>query len=260
MTKPLNTLKPVTLEKFIEGFDIDKPVWANLPKGFPDCDLEGLDSSEVGKFNAIKTVWELSQTKRPRSRSRVWEDPKGYQYLAVWQNAALLRVLVRVWTKSQLPRNEYRLKAQMDDEARSIKRNIEEGWKRPTSSEYLDFLGYSQASLEELRGDIRDCKTDGFLPSKSSSSLKDKSFNLRVTKGPRKGQAWGEPTNTGHPYCRPLKALNPESLTYEEFMELANKTDYLLRKLVESVEKKMDADRKGYRIEQARIKDKFRKK
>lgn len=39
----------------------------------------------------------------------------------------------------------------MDDEARSVKRNIEEGWKRSTTSEFLQFLGYSQGSLEELR-------------------------------------------------------------------------------------------------------------
>lgn len=250
------TLNPTTLKKFIKNFKIDKPDWSSLPAGFPDCDLTGLDSSEVGKFNAIRTVWQLSQPPRPKARSRVWEDPKGYQYLAVWQNAALLRVLVRKWTTGCLPRSEYRLKAQMDDEARSVKRNIEEGWKRPTSSEYLQFLGYSQGSLEELRGDIRDCKTDGFLPSKPLPTLKDKGFNLRVRKGPFKGGAKGEPTEPGHPYYQPLKTLDSKTLTYEKLMELANKTDYLLRRLVESLEKKLDSDKKGYQIEKARLRQK----
>ena len=148
----------------------------------------------------------------------------------------------------------------MDDEARSTKRNIEEGWKRPTSSEYLQFLGYSQGSLEEFKGDVRDCKTDGFLKSMSGSSLKDKGFNLRVTKGPRKGQAWGEPTEPSHPYYKPLTTLDPKTLTYEEFMELAIKTDYLLRKLVESLEKKLDSEHKGYQVEQARIRGKLKNK
>ena len=249
----------MTLKEFINNFNFKSPNWNQLPGNFPDCDLGGLDSSEVGKFNAIRTLWELNQPERPKSRSRVWQDPKGYQYLAVWQNAALLRVLVRVFTKG-LPKGEYRLKAQMDDEARSVKRNIEEGWKRPTTSEYLQFLGYSQASLEELRGDVRDCKTDGFLISRPGSSLKDIRVNLRVTKGPRKGQSKGEPTEPDHPYFQPLITLKPETLTYEMFMELVNKTDWLLRKLVASLEKKLHQDRKFYQVEQARIKSNIKRR
>jgi len=246
------------LKEFIRQFNFNKPSWSDLPEGFLECDLTGLTSAEIGKFMAIRNLWELSKPQKIKARSRVWQDPKGYQYLGVWQNAALLRVLVRVWTKGVLPRGEFRLKAQMDDEARSVKRNIEEGWKRPTTSEYLQFLGYSQASLEELRGDVRDCKTDGFLPSRPGSSLGDKGFNLRVVKGIDKGMAKGEPTEPGHPYFQPLKTLNPQTLTYEIFMELINKTDWLLRKLVESLEKKLHQEQKSYQIEQARIKDKFR--
>ena len=134
----------------------------------------------------------------------------------------------------------------------------EEGWKRPTTSECLQFLGYSQGSLEELRGDVRDCKTDGFLPSKPGSSLRDIRVDLRVFKGPRKGQAWGEPTEPGHPYYQPLRTLNPRTLTFEIFMELINKTDWLLRKLVESLERKLEQDQKSYQVERARIKEKKR--
>lgn len=252
------------LRKFIKNFDTNKPNWSSLPKGFPDCDLDGLSPSQVGKFNAIKTIWQLSRPKKPKQRSRTWSDPKGYQYLGVWQNAALLRILIRKFT-STLPLKptlnkplEYRLKAQMDDAARSVKRNIEEGWKRSTTSEYLQFLSYSQGSLEEVRGDIRDCKTDGFLPSKPNSSLKDKGINLRVSKGPQSGKVKGEPTDPTHPYFLPLKTLNPKTLTCEMFIELINKTDYLLRKLVESLEKKLDIDQKGYQIERAKIRSKLK--
>lgn len=92
-----------------------------------------------------KTQRELSQPKSPYQRSRVWKDPNGYQYLGVWQNAALLRVLTRKFTLT-LPFTEKRLKTQMDDSARSVKRNIEEGWKRPTTSEYLIFRLLSSQS------------------------------------------------------------------------------------------------------------------
>jgi len=209
---------------------------------------------EIIKELVQKTYDELSRPPKPIQTSRVWKDPEGYQYLAVWQNAALLRVLIRKFT-SILPSREFRLKSQLDDAARSQKRNIEEGWKRPTTSEYLSFLGFSQGSLEEIKGDIRDAKTDGFLISKPGSILEDIGIDLRVIKGLT---VKGEPTEPTHPYFKPLTTLNPGSITYEIFIELINKTDYLLRKLVESLEKKLASERKGYQVEQARIKDKFR--
>lgn len=220
--------------------------------------MKDLTQAEVIKERIAQTMKELTTTKQPTQRSRVWQDPEGYQYLAVWQNAALLRVLIRKFTLT-LPLFESRLKAQLDDAARSQKRNIEEGWKRPTTSEYLNFLGYAQASLEEVKGDLRDAKTDGFLRGRVGSSLKDIGIDLRVDKGPGKGQTKGEPTDPGHPYSQPLNTLNPKTLTYEMFMELINKTDYLLRTIVSSLEEKLAGERKGYKIEQARIKNKFKK-
>jgi four helix bundle protein len=247
------------MKDFINNFNLNNIDWNILPEGFLDYDLDLLTSNELGKYNAIKTMWEIQRPQRPVQRSRVWEDPKGYQYLGVWQNTALLRVLVRKFTLT-LPLWEKRLKAQMDDCARSQKRNIEEGWKRPTTSEYLNFLGYSQASLEEVKGDIRDAKTDGLLPSKPGSSLRDIGIDLNVFKGAHKGQVKGEPTDPGHPYYQPLETLNPKTLTYEMFIELINKTDWLLRKLVESLETKLNQNQKFYKVEKSRIEEKFRKR
>lgn len=239
----------MNVKEFVTKFNSQNPDWQNLPEKFPNCDLQGLTSSEVGMFNSILTYWELSHPEKPKSATRAWTDPEGYQYLGVWQNASLLRALIRKFTLT-LPLNptlknpyqpfEHRLKAQLDDAARSVVRNIEEGFKRPTTKEYLIFLGYSQASLEEVKGDIRDAKTDGFLPSQPGSSLLTTlNIDLRVFKGTLKGQVKGDPaSNPNHPYFKPLSTLNASSLTYEIFMELINKTDYLLRTLVESLERK----------------------
>lgn len=206
-----------------------------------------------------RSLEELKAPQKPKQRSRVWTDPNGFQYLGVWQNAALLRVLVRKFTLT-LPLWEKRLKAQMDDCARSQKRNIEEGWKRSTTSEYLQFLGYSQGSLEELKGDIRDAKTDGFLKSVKGSTLRDIGFDLNTFKGPLKGQSKSEPTEPNHPYFQPLETLKGQDITYEVFIELINKTDFLLRKLVESLEIKLNNDNKHYQVEQARIRDAIKPK
>jgi len=106
-------------------------------------------------------------------KTRQWTHPEGYKYLAVWKNAVELQEMVREFTKT-LPYSEKRRKDHMDDASRSVQRNIEEGYKRPTTKEYLDFLGFSQGSLEEVKGDIRDCLRDGLM----GKELHDKFIEL----------------------------------------------------------------------------------
>ena len=71
-----------------------------------------------------------------------------------------------------------RLEAQLLDALRSTVANIEEGYARPTTMEYLNFLGYSQASLKEGKGDVQRMNQDGLLPSRSNSSLADLAIDL----------------------------------------------------------------------------------
>jgi len=167
------------IKKFVNTFDIGNPDWDILPEGFPDNDLNGLISTEVGKYNAIISLSEIQKasTLQPKSRSRVWKNPEGYRYLVQWSNTVLLRHFVREFT-SALPKSEYRRKVQIDDAARSVVRNIEEGYKRATTKEYLDFLGYSQGSLEEVKGDIRELTEDDFLSSRHGSTLEGIGINL----------------------------------------------------------------------------------
>lgn len=211
---------------------------------------------------AQKTFDELASPPGPKSRSRVWKSPEGYKFLIQWSNSVLLRILIRKQTLG-LPKSEYRLKAQVDDAARSIIANIEEGWKRSTTEEYLRFLGFSQASLEEVKGDVGRLQQDGFLKSVKGSSLADLGIDL---------QAWNDwvknPLSSSKVLYFPLKDSKggyrnldeiPESaLTYEIFSELINKTDFLLRKLVESLETKLNQDKKYYKVEQARLNQKAR--
>ena len=216
---------------------------------------------------AEKTYIELAKPEIPQQRSRVWQNPEGYRYLIQWSNTVLLRFLVRKLTDN-LVKAEYRRKTQLDDAARSVVRNIEEGYKRSTTLEYIQFIGYSQGSLEEVKGDIRELTEDGFLASRPGSSLADLGINLgdfnRALKG-NKGnyrklkEIKGKPGESPWAYQHitvlysPLKSIRPQDLTYEMFMELINKTDWLLRKLVNSLEKKLVADQKGYQIERVRI-------
>jgi len=64
----------------------------------------------------------------------------------------------------------------------------------------------------------------------------------------------GKPFEFGYPA---VDNLRTQGFTYEIFIELINKTDWHLRRLVESLEKKLQQEQKSYQIEKARIKDKL---
>ena len=84
-------------------------------------------------------------------------DPEGYKKLLTWQNSVVIRDIVQRLTADFDKIKFRRLIDHMVDSGRSIQRNIEEGYKRETTKEYITFLGFSRASLEELKGDTDDC-------------------------------------------------------------------------------------------------------
>ena len=53
------------------------------------------------------------------------------------------------------------------------------------------------------------------------------------------------------------KIIDGKKISEKILNELANKTDYLLRKLVGSLEQKLIFEKRGYEIEKARVKDRL---
>lgn len=227
-----------------------------------------------------KTMQELGRPVKPKERSRISKTPNGYIFLVAWANASLLRILVTRFTDS-LPKSLYRLKSQLDDAARSVVANIEEGYARQTTSEYINFLGYSRASLIEVKGDIQRSLQDGILDSESGSSLLDLKVNLSDWHEVLKRTVISKPNEikgfygklkelrlkrgyTQSPLLsfrflyKPVDDLKVMDLTYEMFIELINKTDWNIRKLVESLEKKLNTDQKYYQVEKMRTFEKFK--
>ncbi len=82
-------------------------------------------------------------------------NPYGYKNLLVYKKADELMTKTTVLTDN-FPRELEKLKDQMDRSARSTKQNIVEGWKRNSTREYYEFLGYSLASNAELEEDCDD--------------------------------------------------------------------------------------------------------
>lgn len=238
--------------------------------------------NDVVKELIEKTFKELSQGQKIQEKSRVSKTANGYIFLIAWSNAILLRVLNKKFTDS-LPKSLYRLKAQSDDSCRSVIANIEEGFARPTTSEYINFLGYSRASLIEEKGDIQRSMQDGILKSRSGSSLKSLGINLmdwhealrnsvisrpaevkgiyrnlREVRG-KESSSYQVPLNSFKFLYSPVDDLKAGDLTYEIFMELINKTDWNIRKLVESLEKKLNSDHKFYQVGKMKVQEKFKK-
>jgi four helix bundle protein len=243
-----------------------------------------MDQNPIVQEMVDKTFREMNEPKKPLERSRMAISTNGYIHLIGWSNAQLLRIVVRVFTSS-LPKSEYRLKAQLDDAARSVIANIEEGFRRPTTTEYITFLGYSQASLIEVKGDIQRALQDRFLYSKQNSCLADIGINLSKWHEAVKQSVISKPLDSKgnyrnleepklvKPLQNSLKSLSPAEalakegkflyspvdnltagqLTYEMFIELINKTDWHLRRLVVSLEEKLNRDRQFYQVEKARV-------
>lgn len=222
-------------------------------------------SSQIVQDLIAKTYQELATPPKPSSRSRVWKSTNGYIFLIAWANASLLRILVRRFT-SKLSKSEYRFKNQIDDAARSVIANIEEGYARPTTSEYLTFLGFSQGSPKEVKGDIQRARQDGLLESTVGSKITDLGIDLRDWHAALKSSVISRPTEVKgndrnvkevrgvFTFLYPaVDNLHPSDLTYEMFIELINKTDWHLQRLVISLEEKLSDEQKYYQVERARI-------
>jgi four helix bundle protein len=102
-------------------------------------------------------------------------NPLGYRSLRTWQQANELFKLTEKFVVTFPLRHpatgQYLtdLKDQMIRSARSVVRNIEEGYSRTSTKEYISFLGFSIGSLEELIGDYKYCQKGNIGDSEACS-------------------------------------------------------------------------------------------
>jgi len=84
-----------------------------------------------------------------------YTNPLAYKQLRTWTQANEILELTDEFVKT-LPAKTP-AKTHMDRSARSTVRNIEEGFRRTTTKEYISFLGFSAGSNEELLADFEHC-------------------------------------------------------------------------------------------------------
>jgi four helix bundle protein len=88
-------------------------------------------------------------------------NPLGYKVLRTYQQGEEIYELVKKFTSSYLHQiSDSRLVGHMNDSARSVPRNIAEGYGRNNSKQYYEFMGFSFGSLLELLEDCTELEKD----------------------------------------------------------------------------------------------------
>lgn len=88
-------------------------------------------------------------------------NPLGYKVLRTYQQGEEIYELVKIFTKEFLdPIKDSRLIGHFNDSARSIPRNICEGYGRNNTKQYYEFMGFSFGSLLELLEDSLSTEKD----------------------------------------------------------------------------------------------------
>ena len=157
----------------------------------------------------------------------------GYRNLLVYKKAEELQLALADFV-SHFPHSKTlsALSDQMERSARSTKQNIIEGWKRNSTNEYYQFLGYAVASNAELEADCTDICI-GVYDSKGLKGVNkgEEGENKGVERDEKGERGWIESVpfytlNTRLPLCLQLKLR-------------AKELNFLLDKLQQSLIAKM---------------------
>lgn len=163
-------------------------------------------------------------------------DPEGYQKLLAYQKASALQAFTNEFILSlSKTKTFFDLADQMGRSGRSDSKNIVEGWKRNTTKEYFDFLGFSIGAIEELKDDAADIVT-GVYP------------QLMGVKGVKGEKAIKREDLDNLPFY----PMPPNLGSAVELFLRAKEVNFLLYKLQQSLDLKMDNEHTKPLSEQAR--------
>jgi four helix bundle protein len=103
----------------------------------------------------------------------------SFEKLLLYQHARAIRV--RIYKLSRVvPKDEYKLKIQMRDAARSLTNNIAEGHGRYTFKDRKRFMTDARGSLQELVDDINLCDDESYAKPAHLADLKSDARKLLI--------------------------------------------------------------------------------
>ncbi|KKP57707.1 MAG: hypothetical protein UR60_C0011G0003 [Candidatus Moranbacteria bacterium GW2011_GWF2_34_56] len=161
-------------------------------------------------------------------------DPYGYKKLLTYKKAEDLQMecshLTHLFPFSKTLSS---LADQMDRSARRGKQNIVEGWKRNTTREYYDFLGFSIGAVAELEEDCDDIIRGTYPELVEKMELKRE-----------KRDEWALSTPSSHWTLSEVEKLrfyplDPKLPLVIQLKLRSKELNFLLKKLQDSLEQKM---------------------
>ena len=99
---------------------------------------------------------------------------KSFKDLVVWQKAFELSLAIYAATRAFPADERFGMTAELRKTARSIPYNIAEGHKRPTTADYLRFLGIAAGSGGELETQLLLAERLAYLTSDQARELLDR--------------------------------------------------------------------------------------
>ncbi len=171
-------------------------------------------------------------------------NPYGYRELLVYQKADTLQSHCSHLT-SHFPRSKtlVALADQMNRSARSTKQNITEGWKRNSTKEYYEFLGYAVASNAELEEDATDIWKGHYRELMGERGI----MGIKGVMGENGGMGTTHSTPSSHFSLLDIEKIPfyPLDMTLPSAIQLklmAKELNFLLEKLQKSLIEKMKED------------------
>ena len=103
----------------------------------------------------------------------------SHEKLIAWQMADKLDKMVQEEILPKLPRNEFKMRSQIDNASDSMGSNIVEGYYSGSTNEYVRFLRYSRRSCAELQERVRRACRKGYI----KNDLFDRFNDLNIKTG-----------------------------------------------------------------------------
>lgn len=146
------------------------------------------------------------------------QSKAGYEYLITYKQSCEIERLTDRFCEVYLnPFKDRRYIEQMNSSARSMPRNIVEGYTRLGLKDYIEFLSFARASGEELLKDYQRLRDKREIRDRREIGVKRENYFSEKTL----------PFNPSNPFI-PLNYL----------INLVSRTNYLLDRQISSLEKK----------------------
>ena len=104
---------------------------------------------------------------------------KGHKKMILWQMVDKLDIFVQEEVLSKVPKNEYKMRSQIDNASDSVDSNFMEGYYSGSLGEYIKFLKYGRRSTAELISRVRRVLRKGHIDQETYDIFEDTAIKTK---------------------------------------------------------------------------------